>query len=41
MSNTERRKWAQQILIKADDLDWGPSEIAAYLAGIASEVHDA
>ena len=40
-SNTERRKWAQDILRHADDLDWGPQEIAAYLAGVASEVHDA
>jgi hypothetical protein len=36
-----RRAWAQQILRHADDLDWGPSQIAAYVAGIASEVHDA
>ena len=36
-----RRAWAQSILRHADDLDWGPSQIAAYVAGIASEVHDA
>jgi hypothetical protein len=36
-----RRAWAQSILRHADDLDWGPSQIAAHLAGIASEVHDA
>ena len=36
-----RRAWAQQILRHADDLDWGPFQIAAYVAGIASEVHDA
>ena len=36
-----RRAWAQQIFRHADDLDWGPSQIAAYVAGIASEVHDA
>ena len=36
-----RRAWAQQILRNADELDWGPFQIAAYVAGIASEVHDA
>ena len=36
-----RRAWAQSILRHADDLDWGPSQIAAYVAGIASEVFDA
>jgi hypothetical protein len=36
-----RRAWAQQILRHADDLDWDAGQIAAYVAGIASEVHDA
>ena len=44
LDNTEqdrRRAWAQQILRNADDLDWDAGQIAAYVAGIASEVHDA
>jgi hypothetical protein len=36
-----RRAWAQQILRHADDLDWDAGQIAAYVAGIASEVFDA
>jgi len=36
-----RRAWAQGILRHADDLDWDAAQIAAYVAGIASEVHDA
>jgi hypothetical protein len=36
-----RRAWAQGILRNADDLDWDAGQIAAHLAGIASEVHDA
>jgi hypothetical protein len=36
-----RRAWAQGILRHADDLDWDAGQIAAHLAGIASEVHDA
>jgi septal ring factor EnvC (AmiA/AmiB activator) len=36
-----RRAWAQQILRHADDLDWDAAQIAAYVAGIASEVPDA
>jgi hypothetical protein len=36
-----RRAWAQQILRHADELKWDAAQIAAYVAGIASEVHDA
>jgi hypothetical protein len=36
-----RRAWAQQILRHTDELDWDAAQIAAYVAGIASEVHDA
>ena len=36
-----RRAWAQQILRHAGDLDWDAAQIAGYVAGIASEVHDA
>ena len=36
-----RRAWAQQILRHAGDLGWDAGQIAGYVAGIASEVHDA
>jgi len=36
-----RRAWAQGILRHADELEWDAAQIAAHLAGIASEVHDA
>lgn len=36
-----RRAWAQGILRNADELEWDAAQIAAHLAGIASEVHDA
>jgi len=36
-----RRAWAHGILRNADELEWDAAQIAAYVAGIASEVHDA
>ena len=36
-----RRAWAQGVFPHADDLGWDAAQIAAHLAGIASEVHDA